>query len=367
LEAQRRLLKQMPSSNHEKELSENNNEKSVCLEKVKNEDHYAQLNDKVFLLYRQLNLLREQSKLEELEQIMLCPSLQYQEQALTFDSKLKFHGIHAHYNQLKGDFNKALLHRENVIKILGENPHQITEAPQRYRSELANLLAVRHLTGNYEGFEELLKKIEEVREGNLEENAFTFREVVPLKQLYLLNNNRMEEAYELIPEIKKGLETFTEHINPVRLHSFWFNNAITCLLTANYKEALPWVELILSPGIDKKVRSDLRDFTYILELILHYEIQNSVAQKHNLLESKLHNARKRLHYNNKLSEFITIVLENIKLLIKATDKAEQKHGIFNNFKQQLQTLAAKSGKAMPAGRHEKITGLDEVIAWIKNK
>ncbi len=288
---------------------------------------------------------------------MQCPSLQNEESALTFEAKLKFYGIHSLYNQLKGNFNKALNHREKVISLFEKAPHQITEMPQRYRSELANLLTVRHFTGNYEGFQELLNKIEDVKEGSKEENVFTFREIYPLKQLFLLNTGRAEEAYQLIPEITKGLELYSELINPARLHSFWYNNAIACFIIGNYKEALPWTNLILTPGKDKKVRTDLRDFVSILEIILHYE-----TGKYSLVEAKLHSARERLTYKNKLYEFEKVVLQNISQLIKVQgkDKEEKMLKACAVFLEELQALANKSGK-------EKLPGLEEIILWVKKK
>lgn len=355
LDAQRRWTKELPNTDHQKELDALALEKDKILELIKCEDYFNRLNDRVYLLYRQLNIAREEKKLAELETIIQTPGLQNEASALTFDSKIKFHSIHSYYHQLKGDFNTALACREKLVTLWENNPHQITEMPQRYRSELANLLTLRHFTGNYRGFEELIARIEGVKKGSLEEDAFAFRQVYPLKQLYLLNNGKVKQAYELLPEITKGLELYSELINPVKLHSFWYNNAITCLLAGHYSEALPWVNLILNPGIDKKVRTDLRDFVSILEIILHYE-----TGKYDLVENKLHNVRKRLNYKNKLYNFEQVVLRNLSALIKAQNTKTEKRKAIQQFIRELHQLQLSAGK-------EQITGLEEITIWIKNK
>jgi hypothetical protein len=355
LDAQRKLLKVLPNADHQKELDTIVAEKNKTLEFIKCEDHFSRLNDTVYLLYRQLNVAREEHKLQELETIMQSPSLQHESNAPTFDSKLKFYTIHSEYHQLKADYKKALTYREKLMKLWENNPHQIAEMPQRYREELASLLTIRHFNADYTGFEELIAKIEGIRKGNLEEDAFTFRQVYPLRQLYLLNNNKAEEAYRLIPEIKKGLDTYGELINPSRLHSFWFNIIVTCFLVGKYSEALPWVNLILNPGIDKKVRTDLRDFVSILEIILHYE-----TGKYELVENKLLNTRKRLNYKNKLYKFEDIVLHNLSALINAHNNKAEMRKVVKEFTAQLHQLEQTAGK-------EKLIGLEEIIIWIKNK
>lgn len=355
LEARRRLLKQLPATDLQKQLYDINNQKLEIFEKIKNEEHYFHLNDKVYLLYREHNQTRDLLKQQELETIMQCPSLQNEKLAITFEAKLKFHYIHSLYNLLKADYKKALPYRKKVIDLWESNPNMIDEMPQTYRTDLANLLTVHHYADNYEGFEELIKKIETIKEGNIEEDAFTFRQVYHLKQLYLLNTGKVKEAYELIPVIKKGLEKYGELINPVRQHSFWYNNMMACFVMRKYLETIPWVNQILKPDIDKKVRTDIHDFVPILEVILYYE-----TGKYDVVESKLRNTRDRLSYKNKLYDFEKVVLQNISKLIKAKRNKQDIHKVFTVFNLELQAIANSAGK-------EKLLGLEEIIIWVNTK
>lgn len=355
LDKQRKLLKQIPTTTLRKQLDENTLEKKQVIEKIENEDTYAELNDKVYLVYRQQYAARDKGNLAELESIMQCPALKNEEQAITFLSKFRYHAIYAFYNSFKSEFGIALKHRSKIISLWENNPHLIPEYPQRYSADLANLLSARYNTGSFKDFDEIIKKIEALNKGTAEDNAFEFRELYRLKQLFLLNTGRLNEAYQLVSEIADGLQNYGEQINEVRKHSFWFNNAVTCFLLEKYEEAIPWVNHLLNPAVDKTVRNDLRDFASILEIILYYE-----TGKYNLEEVKLRNTRDRLTYKNKLFPFEKVVLDNIAKLIKAKGDQSKTAKVLKHFAAELKEL--ETNKLSP-----KLTGLEEISIWLNKK
>lgn len=354
LDAEGRLLKLMPETDYENQMQRIISEKNTCLQKITTENQLAQLNDNLFKLYRKHNKAVNNP---ELEKLMQHPLLQNPQTADSFDAKLKFYNIHSHYYYMKGDFKKTLFYREKIVKLWEENPHQITEYPQRYRTELSNLLTASHFAEDYTKFETLLEKISEVRQGAIEENAFTFREVNYLKQLYLLNTAQYKQAALLLPEIKKGLEQYGKHIPPLRIQSFWFNNVITCLLNAQFKTGLEWNQLILSASSDKSFRNDLFTIAHLLEIILHLEMQ-----KFDIALYKLRNTRDKLNYRNRMSEFEKTVIKHLQTLIKNTEEGNESaiRKTIHSFIANLQRIAAKEDKNKP-------TGSDEIMLWLKNK
>ena len=355
LETQRKLMKQTSIPGLEQKLEANRNQKKEVIAKIENEDHFASINDRVYLLYREMHVLKNDHKLSELEEVMQCPSLKNKASALTFDSKLRYHYIHSHYNQLKGNYSAALEHREAALQLWNNAPHMVSENPMSYRHDLSNLLSMRNVTGNYKDFEQLLSRIEKMENTSPDHDAATFREVYYLRMLYLLNTGKKEEALQLIPAIEKGLIRYAAFINPSRLLNFYYNNIITCFLCKHYKEALRWTDKLIETGKNKNVRIDLTDFASILEIILYFE-----TGKHDLVQYRLRNTQARLKKNNKLHAFEKLVLNYINRIILCKEKEPKTTKTWQAFQHELQQLTTLHGT-------DKLLGLEEVNIWVKEK
>jgi hypothetical protein len=301
-------------------------------------------------------LLKDKNKQDELKQLMRHPLLKHPDKALTFSSKLKYHYINALNNRLSGNVKKALHHREEVKKLWDQHPHLISEMPLRYRADLSNLLSARHLTKNYKGFEELINLIEQQKtNAGAQDEALIFREVYYLRLLYLLNNDKKQEALALISYIEQRLEKYNEFIGKARLLSFWYNIAATYFLNHRYKETHSWIKKLIESEKKSNVRSDLRDFAQVLELVLYYELD-----QHELLAYQLRNTRDRLKSNSRLYEFETIVIANLRKLLTAEGNKTLCRTIWKKFESELQQLSAKPGM-------QNLLGIEELSLWIASK
>lgn len=355
-EIERKLLKQQTPKNLKKELAANTEEKKAIWKKIETEEIYTNFNDTVFALYLEHNRIKDGNIPPELSAVINHQLLQSPQAAPTFDSQLKYHQIHALYAQLTGKCAIALEHREAMAELWNKHPHLISEMPVRYRFDLSALLSMRHENNRYDGFEELIARIENVKAaGSASDDAGIFREVYYLRQLYLLNTNKWQQALELIPKIEKYLKQHEKSIGESRLYSFWYNIAVTCFITGNYKACQPWVEKLRAIIRTSAVRTDLRDFAGILLLILYYE-----TGKHQLVEFNLRNAKDRLKKGNKLFEFEKITLHFLGKLLAANNNANKIKEIRKQFPATLQQLSLQQGK-------QSLLGLDEIIIWAKQK
>jgi len=357
-EHERLLLKKTVSENQLIALNANSLAKNRLFEIMQNEDTFSALNDKVFILYNELSIVTEKDKDKEaeLEQLMRNPLLKDISNALSFDSCLKFCYVHALYSRLEGDYKQTLEHRAKAIQLWDANAHMKKEMPVRYREDLSNLLTAKHLVRNYEGFEELIAQIENLKTNTgPEEDSAIFREVYYLRLLYLLNTGEKEKALALIPEIELCLAKHDKFFGQSRLLNFWHNIAITYFVNAKYKEALPWVKKLIASDKKSKVRSDLRDFAQIFEVVLYYETDDS-----ELVEYLLRNARDRLRYNKRLYELDTIVLSSLSTILSVKAEKIKTTEAWKTFLQKLNTLYAKPGM-------KNLLGLEELILWVSTK
>jgi hypothetical protein len=356
LEHERKLLKFAQPDKLKAALQTNALEKENTLNKINTEEKYILLNDAIFTIHKELNFIRENIIPPEVQKIMQDPLLQTEEAAITFDAKLKYHHIHALYAHLLSDFTLAAHHRECMVNLWANTPQMITEMPLRYRNDLSALLSMRYYNGKFDGFDELVTQIEKVKVvSNPEEDASVFREVYYLRQLYLLNNNRWQEALELIPLIEQFLEKHEKSLSTSRLYNFWYNIAATYFITAKYKACQTWVEKLSSISRNSTIRSDLRDFAGIMEVILNYE-----TGKTELVEYQLRNTKHRLKKGNKLYEFEKIILAYIGKFITVQQQQSKLKEYYSQLLQELEQLQRSQGK-------QQLLGMDEIIIWAKQK
>lgn len=357
LEHERRLLKHLQPDKLKAALQTNALEKENTLKKINTEEKYILLNDTLFAIQKELNHVRDKNNIPpEVQKIMHDPLLQTEEAAITFDSKLKYHHIHSLYAQLLSDFALAVHHRECMARLWADNPHLITEMPRRYRSDLSGLLSMRQSNGQYDGFDELVAQIEKVKvEGNPEEDAGIFSEVYYLRQIHLLNTNRWQEAVELIPRIERFLQKHEKSVGTSMVYTFWYNTAITYFITADYKACQPWVAKLSSISRNSTIRSDLRDFAGILQVIINYE-----TGKTELVEYQLRNTKHRLKKGNKLYNFEKIILSYIGKFIAAQQQKAKLAECYSQLLQELKQLQLSQGK-------QYLLGMDEIIIWAKQK
>ncbi|MCG3164473.1 MAG: hypothetical protein POELPBGB_00227 [Bacteroidia bacterium] len=356
LEHERKLLKHLMPDKLKAALQTNALEKENTLKKINTEEKYTLLNDTVFAIYKELNHIRESNIPPQVQEIMQDPLVKTETNANTFDSKLKYHHIHALYAQLLSDYSGAAHHRQCMVNLWADNPHMITEMPRRYRNDLSALLTTRHHNGQYNGFEELIDQIEKVKVAtNPEEDAGVFCEVYYLRQLYLLNNNRWHEALELIPRIERFLEKHEKSLGTSRIYNFWYNIAATYFITAHYKACQPWIEKLSAINRNSTIRNDLRDFAGIMNVILNYE-----TGKTELVEYQLRNTKDRLKKGNKLYEFEKIILAYIGKFIIVQQQKSKLNEYYLQLLHELEQLQRSQGKQF-------LLGMDEIIIWARQK
>jgi len=355
-ETERKAIKRMTPPDLKTLLDNNSLKIDSCWRKIENEKQYTALNDKVFIWYKELHHLKTPAIPDELNMIMQDTLLINETTALTFDAKLKYHYIHALYAQLTKDYPAGLLHREAALRVWEAYPHMQEELSVRYREDLSALLSMMHECKVKEGFEELMKRIENIKSPcNTEEDGGVLLETYYISQLFLLNNNKWKDALELVPKIGYCLEKHEKTIEQSRLFNFWHNNAITCFLCTEYKASLTWVNKLRAVNRNNSIRIDLRDFACILEMILHYQ-----SGDYDRVTYLLRNIKDRLKKNYKMYDLEEILLHFMtRLLRHKADEIKTKE-TFKHLLFKLRELSRQPGK-------QNLLGLDELIIWATEK
>lgn len=260
-----------------------------CLEKL------MQLNEAWHLL-RKVHAfqVRQQKDEEEWENLEEKIRLFEHGEPLSKQAELYLWQIKAAANFTQKDYAKALLHNETYLEILRKEKALLRRFPERYLSTLSNYL-VDCLK---------LKKKEKLKNGiKLLENAPqepAFKSIKRLKarvfrqKMLLLLNQSLEDknyasAKPLLPVLAEGLNKYQGQISRHHKITLLYLAAYLLFKNKDYNNALEWLNQLL---LDRKedVLKDLFKAAYLLNLILHYELDNW-----ELLHSLIASTRRKLN------------------------------------------------------------------------
>ena len=213
----------------------------------------------------------------------------------------------------------------------------IEEMPSRYLTTLNNLINIAYEEGKYKTCAIRIKQLEEktplkaFNTTDLQLKIFT--STLNGKLTINTNSGRLKEALENVEEIEKGLIEFKGKINKEEELIFYYNIAIMNTYFGNYQKAQHYISLILNEG-NNLLREDLQSFARIINIGLHYELNNFKQLGYIILTIKN-------YYKTQISYFKTekLILSYFEKLseIKVKNKENEKE-IFLSFKKDLEEV-----------------------------
>lgn len=346
------LLSDLFPKDYTEQLNELISKKNATILKLQNESEYRDLGQKLFFLIRKLSDVRDESVLNELDELIKDPILKNENNAFNFWSKLKFNYVHAHYNKLKKNYTATIKYRKRSVEIWQLHPHKIKETPRYYLAALFNLIGALHKVGNYKESEVWLKEVDTVDVKSDTENANIFEQTMLYEHLILINTNRLEEAIELVPKIENGFEKFNILIQNSNRLAISHNVFLTYFIMDQYKNALKWVNKIID--IEKtEERQDIQSFSKIFRLIIFYCLED-----YDLLENQIRSAKRNGQKNDKLHGLETTIIKYLPKLVTTNINKSDQHEALSAFKEKLNEYS-KENKG--------VLGLQETSLWVESK
>lgn len=216
------------------------------------------------------------------------------------------HILGAYYFAIYDDANslKAVL---DTIKIIEENPIEFIDEPNILISTLTNGVYLAMKNSNLEKAQELYDKLKVLYKKHEEEGSKDLvlkikSSLMSLELLLVTQTCDFQKFEKLYPTIRQFIEDNKENLNDSRLAFLYYNIAHILFIQDEFNEALKWLNTLLNDiNIDKA--QEIYSSAEILNLFLHYELQNSELVKYTLKSTK-----RFLKTRNKLFEYETIVL-----------------------------------------------------------
>lgn len=328
---------------------------------LQNEREYADLQSKIFNNYYKIGIERKNADYKTNDQIINQFALKDPNRALTFRSKCCYLNIHAQYNKINGNWEKAYLYRKQLLEVVEEKFGTAfnRDLIGRYFVALNNLIPICVKLKKWDEVSELIFKLETIEERSLkthysnEINDRIFLQASIAKLALYTRLGEREQGLNLIKEIaEKRSEIERYHRKYVVLH-LYFNASYFLFTVGEYSQSLSWLNYILN---DTDIRSieDLNASTRILTMILQFELGRS-----ELLE---YLARSTYRYLSKLEglyEFEEIMLAFMKKFSR-NDLLRGNKEVFEKLRKRLIMVNYEPGE------RNALSTLD-LIAWVDSK
>ena len=335
----------------DKELDRIEAEEQTCLKQIAQLSTYRNIFFKVLTRSKQQALLRSDDKVKEMNDLMKHPLMKSVDVASSHRSKVVFFRIKSIYHYVVLDYENFYFFGKKLLEELETNKHMQQEDVSEFISALSNFTYSCTILDKYDEVNECLDKF-------LKINALTRDDELKIHRQYYQNKFNVCSK---VGTFQEGLEALKEHLKTVEKfdqdafnrNTFYLSYFYIYFGVGDYDNALEslndWLNL---PKTSE--REDLQSLARILNLIIHYEIGNTL-----LLESLLRSTYRFLSKRNRLYEFEKSVLGFIQKSGRLRSSKELKEA-FVTLKKEFEDLAK-----IPS--EDAMLRYFNFIAWLESK
>ena len=332
-----------------RELGRITEEERNYLEQLSNVSDYRSIFFKMLVSIRK-DVSRSQKQREELAALMENPLMADEGQALSHTAKVLFYRIASIYFFSISRFEDFYKSGNTLLNLMEERPALLQEDVSEYISALNNHMVSCGRVGRLNEFRETLEKLKKVKPITNDDAVKIHRQYYQGKFRLCINTGEFEE----------GLRELQRHLREVKKldaqqfikNTFYLQYFCIYFGSGDYEKALDSLNdwLKLSGGVERK---DLQSLARILNLIIHFELGNTM-----LLESLLRSTYRYLTKENRLSEFERKIMEFIREAGKPHSKKEMRQ-LFENLKHDFEQLSQSPSFG--------VFQLFDLMSWLDSK
>ena len=310
-------------------------EEQDIIEKAKNLGTYTLLYSRINLNTRQKNKAKTEKDMEVIESNLNSPLLKDKSLIKSAKALIIYHHCRSVLFCRCQDNQSREKECMLLLDLMDNHRELIEEMPNRYLTTLNNLINIAYEENKYKTCKLRINQLE--AKANIKAFNTTdlqlkiFTSVLNGKLTINTNSGRAKEAQENALEIEKGLKDFKGKINKEEELIFYYNIAIMNTYFGDYKKAQYYISLILNEG-NNLLREDLQSFARIINIGLHYELNNFKQLEY--IISTIKNYYKTQASYFKTEKLIVNYFEKLSTL-KVAGKENEKE-IFIAFKKDLE-------------------------------
>ncbi|MCR9288661.1 hypothetical protein N8684_00770 [bacterium] len=333
----------------DKKLPIINKEEEWCLQRLQNISEYRNIFFQLLLSIRK-DVSRRKEQIEELKLIIDHPLLEVFEKAKSHTAQVLFYRIFSVYYFSISDVDSFYKTSQKLISLLESKKILLQENVSEYIAVLNNHVISCGKLNKISEIRDTLEKYSEIKPITIDDELKILRQYYMGKFSLCIYTGEFEEGYSALLKHKKQIKKFDPGF--FNNNTFYFQYFVIYFGVGDYGNALKSLNdwLALPKNVERK---DLQNLARILNLIIHYELENTM-----LLESLLRSTYRFLSKENRLFEFEKKFLNFIRESLKPHSKKELKK-VLEILLKDFEELSKTSAKGS--------FGLFDMTVWLESK
>lgn len=324
-------------------------------------DHIKNINDLNALYYQIVGLrkklvnLRSAIEVVALEKLMQHPILSTITNAKSLAAQIRFYEIYAIYYYLTNQKKQEFLANQSIVNVY--DAQQITENKSNYIAHYSRYLSLQailepqHFEQSLAYFKQLPAQLDNI-------SPYLTAQVAILATGIAMNHAIKQQDFEAIAllrlEEQRTLQTFAVFMSLEQKSIAYYRLLYTYFMEADHVAALDYANVIIN-DFAEGTRPDIRFYTRLIQIIIHYERQN-----YQLLPYLLRYARQAMNKRKSLQE-------SEKIILSFMGKLAHQYPNFD-WRDLLMLLRHKLMQVFEVNHFNRIVlNYFDIIAWIDSK
>ncbi len=335
IEFEKRLVTKLAERKMEGRVNQLMKESEVINDQLKSLHNFSNLSLKLYSFYTNIGFIRDHKDFEIVNSFYFSSMPAFNEERLSFNEKnYLFNSMVGYYFFIQDD-ERAYEYAKKWLQLFESKPALISSKIEMYIKALNNLLIAQNKLGKFDEFVYTYKKLKSIDEiknvvitDNLKLQLFKYSATHQVNHYFLLGE--FGQGSEVIPEIATGLNQFMDQIDMHQILIFYYKFACMYFGNNEWKNAVLWLNKIIN-ATNVDLRSDIQCFARILNLICHYELENT-----DLVDYYILSTYRFLIKKEDLYIFQKYIMKFLKDLNRI--KQDQLIDAFKNLQRQMQGL-----------------------------
>ncbi len=330
------------------------------LDKQKNIAEYNALYLRMSSIFKKTGIARNKNDVKLFEKVMKDPLMKDESQAKSVRAKNLFCILNYLFYYCTSDNEKAFEFAQKRLILIEENPDKIAGGMKEFLYALSDAIAMSYNLKRYDLCITYLRKQREISDktGALSSGTPNFLEMYFKSYSFELNiyiiSGYFNEGLNIVDEVQDWLKKYSGRINKSEELKVIYSIAYLYFGEGDLSRSLYWLNKILNDKSENRL--DYKAFARIMNLIIHYELEN-----YDLMEYEYKSLKRYLTKKDKLYEYENLI---IKTLIKLPDINDKKERIF-----QLELLKKEivSKLNQSEGSDKKALDYFDILSWIESR
>lgn len=340
-----------------KYVDESLQEELDVLDKQKNIAEYNALYLKVSSLFKKIGIVRTKEDITQFKKIIDHPLMKNEKSAKSIRAKNLFYIISYLYYYCTNNHEKAFDFSLKRLNLIENNIRKIAGGVKEYLYSLSDAIAMSYNLNKIELCLKLLRKQREMADkysvsGEVPDHLDMYVKSYSFELNIFILSGYFQEGLQIVNEVIRWFKKYSGKLNRPEELKVIYSIAYLYFGVGDYSKTLEWLNKILNDKTE--YRLDYKAFAKIMNLIVHYELEN-----YDLLEYEIKSVKRFLTKKDKLYEYEDIVLSFIK---KLPDISDAKEKTFH-----LEILRNQISKLIKDNYDKKALEYFDIITWLDSK